>query len=293
MIIVNLKGGLGNQMFQYAFGRALSLTNKDILKLDTMSLSKAKALGNIYRPFDLEAFNIYKDIAAPDEVLRLQYRHGLLSKFTKIFKQKVLRQSNVIFNKSFLSLSGNQYLDGYWQSPLYFQSIRETLLADFTLTEPLKGSGKALQELITSFNSVSIHIRRGDYVQNPRVLRENGICSASYYKQAVAEIEVTQKDITYFVFSDDIDWVKNNLDLPGDNVNYIEDATLTVPQELYLMSMCKHNIIANSSFSWWAAWLNQNPEKTVIAPTPWFDTIEYDKDLIPKSWIQLPKNYEK
>jgi hypothetical protein len=290
MIIVNLKGGLGNQMFQYAFGRALSLKNEDILKLDTQSLSKAKEIGNIYRPFDLEAFNIYKDIAAPAEVSRIQYSHGLLSKLAKIFKQKVLRQSNVVFNKSFLSLSGNQYLDGYWQSPLYFQSIRETLLVDFTLRDTPSTSGQALQEHIKATNSVSIHVRRGDYVLNPRVLRENGICSVAYYKQAIDEIETIQADITYFVFSDDIDWVKNNLDLPGDNVKYVEDATLTVPQELYLMSQCKHNIIANSSFSWWAAWLNQNPQKTVIAPAPWFDTIEYDKHLIPESWTLLPKN---
>lgn len=289
MIIVNLKGGLGNQMFQYALGRTLALKNNDVLKLDTESLSKAKVIGNIYRPFDLEVFTIEKNIATREEVLALKHPHGIFSKAIIKFKHKVLRQSNVVFNQKVTKLTGSQYLDGYWQSPLYFENIRPTLLADFTLREALSPSGQILQAQIKSTNSVSIHIRRGDYVQNPRVLRENGICSVTYYKQAVAKINAMQKEVTYFIFSDDMTWVKENLPFKDAAVVYIEDKTLTAPQELYLMSQCKHNIIANSSFSWWAAWLNQFERKMVIAPTPWFETVAYDKNLIPPSWIQLPK----
>jgi hypothetical protein len=149
-------------------------------------------------------------------------------------------------------------------------------------------SGQALCTSITNTNSVSIHIRRGDYVQNHRVLRENGICSLSYYKRAVAELEKTQKDIFYFIFSDDINWVKKNISLGRDTV-FVSDTTLTDSEELVIMSKCKHNIIANSSFSWWAAWINQNPNKICVAPKPWFNTAKYDSNLIPKSWIQLPK----
>lgn len=289
MIIVNLKGGLGNQMFQYALGRALTLKNNEVLKLDTQSLSKAKELGNIYRPFDLDAFNIYKDIAAEEEIHRLRYPHGIFSKLATVFNQKILRKNTVTFNKEVFTLSGNQYLDGYWQSPLYFEIIRETLISDFALSDALSKSGQALHAHIRDTNSVAVHVRRGDYVANPRVLRENGLCSTAYYEKALTEIEKTQKDIVYFVFSDDIDWVKNNLQLHSSVVVYVSDATITAPQELYLMSQAKHNIIANSSFSWWAAWLNQNETKVIIAPTPWFETIIYDKDLIPKTWIQLPK----
>lgn len=289
MIIVNLKGGLGNQMFQYALGRALSLKNNDILKLDTESLSKAKELGNIYRPFDLEAFAIYKDIASKEEVAALRYPHGILSKLTELFAQKILRRSTVVFDKKILTLTGNQYLDGYWQSPLYFEAIRDTLLTDFTPKAQLSASGQALLQQLADTNSVAIHIRRGDYVANPRVLRENGICSIEYYRKAAAEVEKTQKNTTYFIFSDDIDWVKANLELPATEMFYVQDATLSSPQELYLMSQAKHNIIANSSFSWWAAWLNQNENKIVVAPTPWFNTVTFDKNLIPPTWIQIQK----
>ncbi len=289
MIIVNLKGGLGNQMFQYALGRALTLKNNDVLKLDTEDLYKAKELGNIYRPFDLEAFAIYKDIATPLESTRLRYPYGIFSKTLEVLGRKILRKNTVTFNQKVFTLTGNQYLDGYWQSPLYFNSIRKTLLSDFTLRDSLSESGQALETQIISTNSVSLHVRRGDYTSNPRVLRENGVCSVKYYEKAVTEIGKTQNDVTYYVFSDDITWVKSNIPLQGNTVVFVEDATLTSPQELYLMSLCKHNIIANSSFSWWAAWLNQHEDKAVIAPTPWFDTITYDPHLIPDSWTQLPK----
>ncbi len=289
MIIVNLKGGLGNQMFQYALGRALTLKNKDFLKLDIQSLSKAKKLGNIFRPFDLEAFAIYKDIATPAESASLRYPYGFFSKILGALNRKICRPNTVAFNKKVFTLTGNQYLDGYWQSPLYFNSIRETLLSDFTLRDSLSESGQALLAKIKSTTSVSLHVRRGDYAMNPRVLRENGVCSVGYYEKAVREIEKTHKDVTYYVFSDDINWVKSNILLPDKTVVFVEDVTLTTPQELYLMSQCRHNIIANSSFSWWAAWLNQHEDKVVIAPTPWFNTIIYDKNLIPESWIQLPK----
>lgn len=288
MIIVNLKGGLGNQMFQYALGRALSLKNNDILKLDTQSLSNAKELGNIYRPFDLAAFSIYQDIATPEEVKRLRYPNGILSKIKELFVQKIVRPNTVIFNNKILNLTGNQYLDGYWQSPRYFDQIKNILLEDFTLRKLLSASGEILKKEILNTNAISLHVRRGDYVANPKVKRENGICSPEYYKSAVALIKKEVASPHFFIFSDDITWVKENLSIT-DPVRYVEDTNLTAPEELYLMSICQHNIIANSSFSWWGAWLNQNSNKIVVAPTPWFDKIKSDKSLIPNSWKLLPK----
>jgi hypothetical protein len=288
MIIANLKGGLGNQMFQYALGRTLALKNNDVLKLDTGSLSKAEVLGNIYRPFDLEFFAIEKAIATPDEIQAVHYPFGVMFKLLDILKRKILRQSHVVFEPNILDLNGDIYLDGYFQSPRYFESIRETLLKDFTLREPLSPSGQVLAAQIKSTTAASLHVRRGDYVANKRVLKENGVCSPAYYYKAVEKITTTVINPTFFVFSDDMSWVKENLQLPKGTV-FVSDTSLYAPQELYLMSLCQHNIIANSSFSWWAAWLNQNPDKVVIAPTPWFNTIAYDKDLIPESWIQLNK----
>ena len=288
MVIVNLKGGLGNQMFQYALGRHLAEKNNVVLKLDTTSLSKAEEIGNIYRPFDLDAFNIKNELATPQEVRSLRYPYGIFSKLKNIFERKILRKTFVEFDAKVLELKDDTYLDGYWQSPKYFEAIRNTLLADFTLKNPLSPSGQALQEKILKSTSVALHVRHGDYVTNQRVLNENGICSVEYYKRAIEIILSKVPDPTFFVFSDDIEWAKANLTLPTDAV-FVSDKTISAPEELYLMSACQHNIIANSSFSWWGAWLNQNGDKTVIAPTPWFDTITYDKNLIPDSWIQLPK----
>ena len=289
MIIVNLKGGLGNQMFQYALGRHLALKNKDILKLNTQNLTTAKEQGNIYRPFDLESFCIYKEIAEVSEIEKVQYPYGTFSKINSLIRRKVFKRYNIIFDKKFLNLSGNIYLDGYWQSPNYFDSIRKTLLEDFKLNDGLSASGKIIEDSIKSTNSVSLHVRRGDYVQNSRVLDEYGICSVSYYERALSEIAKLYSDYTVYVFSDDIEWVKNNLQFKNSSVVFIKDESITSAQELYLMSKCKHNIIANSTFSWWGAWLNNNPDKIVIAPTPWFDKVIYDKNLIPSSWKQIPK----
>lgn len=288
MIIVNLKGGLGNQMFQYALGRHLAEKNGVVLKLDTTSLSKAKEIGNIYRPFDLDKFNIQNEQATPEEVRTLRYPYGVISKLKSVFERKILRKTFVEFDANILGLKDDTYLDGYWQSPKYFETIRAALLTEFTLKSPLSPRGQAFQDKIANSVSVSLHVRRGDYVANKRVLKENGVCSVDYYKKAIETISSKVANPTFFVFSDDIEWVKANLSIPASTV-FVTDETITAPEELFLMSQCQHNIIANSSFSWWGAWLNQNPAKTVIAPTPWFDTITYDANLIPDSWIQLPK----
>ncbi len=288
MIIVNIKGGLGNQMFQYALGKHLTLKNNDELKLDTDSLSRANEIGNIYRPFALEAFNIKKEIATTEEILPLKYPHGILSKGWRWFSFKILRRFNVLFNPSVLNWTGNIYLDGFWQSPNYFEDIRDVLLKEFTLTAPLSSETADFAKIISEGSAVSIHVRRGDYATNARVMKEFGVCSTEYYQKAMEKIETAIDSPTYFVFSDDIEWVKENLPV-GESAVYIQGIRITDTEEMVLMSKCKHNIIANSSFSWWGAWLNQNPDKIVVAPTPWFETQPYDKDLIPKSWTQLQK----
>ena len=288
MIIVNLKGGLWNQMFQYALGRKLALKNDDTLKLCVAGLDRANEVGDIYRPFSLGRFNVVRDIASETETRALKYPYGILSKVWQYFSFKVLRRTHTGFEPAMLQRRGDIFLDGYWQSPNYFADIRDTLLQDFTLAEPLTGYAKETATQMQTTTSVSIHIRRGDYVKNPHVQQEFGICSQQYYQTAIAEVTERHPDATFFVFSDDIDWVKTSLNL-GERAVYVSDPELTDTTELYLMSQCKHNIIANSTFSWWAAWLNQHPDKLVIAPTPWFDRSWYDPSLIPDSWLQLPK----
>lgn len=288
MIIVNLKGGLGNQMFQYAFGRRLALKNNDVLKLDVTGLERTYVTGDIYRSFGLGEFIIEKTLATPIEITTFKYPYGFLSQVLRWFQFKILRQTHSLFNPRELEQTGDLFLDGYWQSPRYFDEIRSTLLTDFTLRLPLSPAGATVAAQMKSTVSVSLHVRRGDYVKNPRVLAEFGICSLAYYQIAIAEITASHPNPTFFIFSDDIPWVKEHLNT-GDNTVFVTDPTITDYQELTLMSRCAHNIIANSSFSWWGAWLNQNPNKLVTAPTPWFTTAPYDKNLIPASWIQIPK----
>ncbi len=288
MIIVNLKGGTGNQLFQYALGRKLALKNNDVIKLDVTGLARANMVGDIYRPFALDSLNVVKTIATPEEIKRLKYPYGIFSKAWRFLRFKLSRDKNTLFNPQVLGFVGDIYLDGYWQSPLYFADIRDTLLKEFTLAKPLSKAGATFAELIKNSQAVALHVRRGDYIKNPQVQKEFGPCTLSYYEAAMAEIEKTVPSPTYFVFSDDLPWVKENLPV-GDSAVFVKGEGMTDVEDLILMSMCQHNIIANSSFSWWSAWLNQNPSKVVIAPTPWFESQPYDKDLIPTDWIQLPK----
>lgn len=275
-------------MFQYALGRKLALQNKDTLKLEIEGLNRANKIGDIYRSFGLGHFNIQKNIASYIEVQKLKYPYKIFSKGFRWFNFKVLRNTHIIFEPTVLNWRGDIFLDGYWQSPKYFDDIRTTLLSDFTLSEPLSPAGSTFVSQIQSTESVSIHIRRGDYIKNPKVLKEFGVCSLTYYSAAIKCIVSRHPSSTFFIFSDDIPWVKENLEM-GDKAVFVSDQSITDFQELILMSTCKHNIIANSSFSWWGAWLNQNPNKTVIAPTPWFESAEWDRSLLPKPWIKLQK----
>lgn len=288
MIVINLKGGLGNQMFQYALGRKLALKNKDTLKLEIEGLDRANKTGDIYRAFGLGSFNINKNIATENEVMSLKYPYGIISKGWRFFSAKVLKRNHIIFEPDVLNWKGNLFLDGYFQSPRYFNDIRDQLLQDFMLAEALSVTGASFANQMKNSTSVSIHVRRGDYIKNPRVLAEFGVCSLEYYKLAIAHIKQINTNPTFFVFSDDIEWVKENLDV-GHSVVFVKDKTISDVQELILMSTCKHNIIANSSFSWWGAWLNNNPDKIVVSPTPWFESAQYDKNLIPDNWIKLQK----
>lgn len=290
MIIINLKGGLGNQMFQYALGRKLSLQNNDVFKIDTSGLESAKKVGDVYRPLTIDKFNIEKNIASNEEVNRLKYPYGFLSRWWHFIAQKLLRQYHVGWEPWVLRESKDMYLDGYWQSYKYFHDIRETILSDFTLVTPLSDAAQSIANEMAENNSVSILIRRGDYVSNPKANAVHGTCSISYFEKSIKHIQDHVDKPKWFVFSDDIEWVRENLPLHGGYV-FCSGPEIVDYEQLTLMSLCKHNIIANSSFGWWGAWLNRNPKKVVVAPTPWFNThIDRHKDLIPETWKKLPRN---
>jgi hypothetical protein len=289
MIIVNLKGGLGNQMFQYAAGKALALEHNTNLKLDLLWFNTISKIDTV-RTYDLSCFSIPTDsIASAKELKKIKQKIFLLKIVKKIypsFSTSVFSEKHYNYDPNFLSFPANAYITGYWQSFRYFEQFAEYIQKDFTFTTPMNIKNQIFSELILTTSSVSIHIRRGDYITNTHANSFHGTTSLEYYYEAVKYIGEYIKNPNFFIFSDDIQWVKENLSLSYPTI-YIDHNQMAF-EDMRLMSLCKHNIIANSSFSWWGAWLNQNSEKIVIAPKKWFNDSSINTiDLIPKSWVQL------
>lgn len=287
MIIVNLKGGLGNQMFQYACGRALSLRhNNRPLKLDTFGLERANKVGDIYRPYTLSHFNIQENLATEMEIKMLKYPFGIFSKIRRYTRAKVLRKFYTEFIPDVLHWSGDIYLDGFWQSEKYFKDVESVIRTDFTLRTPLLEDAKEVKtKIVNASCPVSIHVRRGDYVNSPMHDTQN----ISYYDEAVRRMLELFPHSHFFVFSDDISWVQKNISFPTE-ATFVSFFLLKDYEELFLMSLCHHHIIANSTFSWWGAWLNESREKVVFAPKKWVNgpaNYKKFKDIIPESWIRI------
>lgn len=287
MIIVRLQGGLGNQMFQYALGRVLSIKNKTELKLDT-SFFGFKNIPK--RSYDLDVFNITASIATKKDiptVYRLfnsKFSNRLIASFRKIIRNKG-KEKYFAFDTSVLSIGSNAYLDGYWQSPKYFKEYKDQIRKDFTLKNKPDQNIQVLVEEISKVNSVCIHVRRGDYVGN----KNHEVIGVDYYKKGLEQISKLKTIEMIYVFSDDIEWCKSNLKFEFPTI-FVDDSSRGIKGEghMFLMSKCHNFIIANSSFSWWAAWLSDNPDKIVICPKQWFGDASIDtSDLIPPEWIRI------
>lgn len=298
MIIVRLSGGLGNQMFQYAAARRLAHIHGTVLKLDTSRLDRANPL-DTPREYELGYFRITAGKAIPGEcetfeelgkewlnpVYRLLQKFGFLPSKSGF---RYYRERRFSFDGRVLRLPDNICLDGYWQSEKYFRDIRDVITAEFTLLDGPAGMNLRLAEQISACNSVSLHVRRGDYIANPAAARYHGTCGIGYYSRAIEEIKKRVALPHLFIFSDDPEWVATNLkpDIPATFIDH--NNTSNGGEDLNLMRLCKHNVIANSSFSWWGAWLNGNPGKTVIAPVHWFKEPGMDtRDLIPEDWLRV------
>lgn len=291
MIIVNVLGGLGNQMFQYAFAYALTQKSSEEVKLDIESFMLYEL-----RDYELEVFNISLPVATIDEVNSRKYRREnflmkvlrKLKRESKPFSDVYLKEAHFHFDEVVLNQANKAFFEGYWQSERYFKAYREDLLKEFTLKKSLHKKSKAYQEHIGSCTAISLHIRRGDYISNAHTNSVHGTCSLEYYESAVKYVEERVEHPHFFIFSDDLAWAKDNLSFIATKTFVELDDNTPDHEEMLLMSLCQHNIIANSSFSWWGAWLNQNIDKIVIAPKKWFsDTSINTSDLIPKTWIRL------
>jgi hypothetical protein len=290
MIVVNLMGGLGNQMFQYAMGRRLSLHHQTELFLDCTFLETENP-HHIKREYELGIFKIHAQIATGKELKKFKQSNRIINKVQQrlpgLFPFKLIHEKSHAFNEFILTAPDNSWLNGFWQTEKYFIDIENTIRSDFEFKSPAQELNKTLAEKIKSCESVSIHVRRGDYT-TPKVLAFHGICTTDYYYKAIEALSKKTTIRELFLFSDDTSWVKQNMrfDLP---VTYIDHNTgKNSFEDMRLMSLCKHNIIANSSFSWWGAWLNAYKNKTVIAPINWILDKQVDTtDVIPENWLQL------
>jgi hypothetical protein len=290
MIVVKLIGGLGNQMFQYAIARSLADRYNVVLKLD-LSGYEQYAL----RHYELGGFNIRAEIAdRPDmDFFKVNTQQRSVLQRIKTYlpfsrRGSVFREAAFVFDERVLSIKPPVYLDGYWQTERYFIHNSEALRRDFTLRQRLDERNGEMLAQIKETNAVSLHIRRGDYLSDSRTNDFHGVCSLEYYHAAIHIIAKRVENPHIFIFTDDHEWAKNNLDFKYPStlvdVNSGDQGIL----DMMLMCHCKHHIIANSSFSWWGAWLNPSPEKIVIAPKSWFRNAPHDtSDLLPKAWITL------
>ena len=275
MKIIRLIGGLGNQMFQYAFGQ--------IIKDDVAYwFDQVKGNPNVAtRPYELDFFKCNPWILSQNELAMIieggqqlggEFAYKIVEEIPpSVYNPELLKQENALFI-------------GYFQCYQYYDQIRKQLLDEFVPSTSIDSENQKILDLIQKTNSVSLHIRRGDYVKLQHV---HGLCNLEYYQKAIDFI-VSKTSVSphFFLFSDDIEWVKDNLKINFPFTVVDLNHEKKSPWDMWLMKHCKHNIIANSSFSWWGAWLNENPNKIVIAPKKW-RTDDAPIDIVPPDWIRI------
>lgn len=295
MIITRLNGGLGNQMFQYAIGKSLSLKHKSNLYLDVFVYKSYLS----DRTYELsKAFQgDFRTVVKEDikELFGPLYINGL-DKLTSRqpflrFSKKYIKEPSFNFWPGVKDVPADCYLSGYWQSEEYFKGISDQIRKDFIFKPFDSKQNLRMEEKIKcSENSISIHVRRADYISNSKAFLTHGLCPISYYKLAINYFLKTKRNVNFFVFSDDIEWAMSNITIRGaeNSFTYIShNKGVDSFNDMALMSLCSFNIIANSTFSWWAAWLNKNKSKKVLCPSKWFADGRETTSLIPRSWVSI------
>ena len=294
MIIAGLNGGLGNQMFQYANARALAARKGVDFLIDASAYQwKNTHQGSeITHIFDLPAGLATKhDLARvigpwmSPALCRLFYSRPFVGKLQKQW----VSEPHFQYWDGLEQCPNDSYLFGYWQSEKYFSDLQTLIRQDFRFRPFVDAQNIEMAAQIQGVKSaVSMHIRRGDFVKNPKAYAYHGVCPPDYYLRALNFLREQGQASELFIFSDDLEWVKFNIDLQDYKTHYVDhNRGANSYQDMALMSLCKHNIIANSSFSWWGAWLNASSDKIVIAPQNWFAKPINTRDLIPASWMRM------
>jgi hypothetical protein len=292
MIIGRIIGGLGNQMFQYAMVRNIAHRNQSEFKLDITPFKWYKL-----HAYGLHHLNTIENIATEDDIRQFVTSGGgigqrILSRsaekvtnlVTPYYKRRYIKEKGFPYDANMEMVSPHAYLDGYWASEKYFTGIEDIIRTEFTVKTPPDEKNNEIAGEISRVPSVSVHFRRGDYVLDPATSAVHGVCPVEYYHKAIEDLVSRIDDPHFFVFSNDPEFVRENfniqypmkiVDINGPDRNY---------EDLRLMSLCRHHIIANSTFSWWGAWLGMDPHKIVYSPRRWYK-VDYDtRDLLPESW---------
>lgn len=300
IVVSNIKGGFGNQLFQYSTCLAVALKNKSKIKLD-LSFYDNNKYKNVFK---LNLLNIDFEIAQQDEILDLKNSEERIKFFYKLLNKIGLRNK---FNKTthitdsfgfkpsrkILNAKSPVYIEGWCVKEIYFREIREILKKIFTLKNPISEHAQEFLQEILKTNSVSLHIRRGDYINNEFFK----VLSLNYYNECINEIIKLVENPVFFIFSDDLEWCRLNLNIKKP-FNFVDLKSKTSysglldMEDFFLMKNCKHNIIANSSYSWWAAYLNANVSAIIVSPKVWYNDKLYQSSLdkysfIPTSWIKI------
>ncbi|MBU4176661.1 MAG: alpha-1,2-fucosyltransferase [Proteobacteria bacterium] len=291
MIIVRIMGGLGNQMFQYAAGRRLAAIHGAVLKLDISDFTNYTL-----HDYGLSAFNIKEAIATQEEIrlFKEPETSSLKKKIKKLlgYPNKLgithIRESQYHFDPAILTMHDSVYLDGYWQSEKYFSDISVIIRNEFTATSPQTGRNLALAQHMASCESISLHVRRGDYVTDEKTNTIHGTCDLDYYVRCIERVAQKVRRPCFFIFSDDPEWAEKNLHITHQATFISHNGPKKNYEDLRLMSQCRHHIIANSSFSWWGAWLGQHQDTIVYAPKRWFNSPLFNtQDLLPETWTRI------
>jgi hypothetical protein len=278
MIISLIIGGLGNQFFQYAVARKIAHARQVPLKLELRGFKHPRYASH---PYTLNHFNIVAEPARVSDYVSLAVR--------ALWKPVLLKEHNETFNPEVSNVGDNVVLIGYWQDQRYFADISPLIRKELTLKAPPSAATARIGDAIATSKSVSIHVRRTDYINNPRNAEIFEECSLDYYRVAMKFVADRHEGAHFFVFSDDSAWAETNLRDGGFPMTFVNHNNVcSAHEDLFLMRQCKHNIIANSTFSWWGAWLNANPGKIVVSPKKWFRNSRRDEShLLPAEWIRL------